>query len=307
MIANFFSKSEPAKVFYLMIVLLLYFAAHIYLSNVYELNLSFILKKSGFFLGLVFFLLVIDFIKQKNGLTLDNSYVILLVILLIGSYPAIFDNGKLLLVNSCLMLGFRKVYSLKTFSNTKKKLFDAGFWMAIAALLYPISIGYLVVVFMAVFIYQKFSFQNLVIPLIGALTPILMVFTYTYVFEDLFFWEQLLPIEIGLDYTYFLQREVVVPSVVLIMLLFISLVSVIPRTLLVSNKFKFSWNVLLTHLIISLLIILITPSKNGSEMLFIFFPAAVIISNYLQSIKVAAVRSAILYLCLLTSLASFVL
>ena len=56
----------------------------------------------------------------------------------------------------------------------------------------------------------------------------------------------------------------------------------IPKILLVSNPFKLAWQVIINHLIISVIIVLLSPQKNGSELFFMILPSGIVIANFLQ-------------------------
>jgi len=88
------------------------------------------------------------------------------------------------------------------------------------------------------------------------------------------------------------------------MVLLWSLLKVTPKVLSVRNNFKFSWDVLINHLLISAVIVLLAPTKNGSELFFLILPSAVIISNLLHLTKSKIFRNLILYGFLLISVLS---
>ena len=52
-----------------------------------------------------------------------------------------------------------------------------------------------------------------------------------------------------------------------------------------SKKSRPSFILIILAVIIGLLIIAISPNKNGSEFLFLFAPLSIIITNYLETIK----------------------
>jgi putative effector of murein hydrolase LrgA (UPF0299 family) len=68
----------------------------------------------------------------------------------------------------------------------------------------------------------------------------------------------------------------------------------------VSNKNQASWFLLLFNLIIAIVVSFGSAQKNGSELIFLFFPTSIIIANYLQKEKDKWFRNLVLYLLLFT-------
>jgi hypothetical protein len=85
-------------------------------------------------------------------------------------------------------------------------------------------------------------------------------------------------------------------------------VSIFPTTkksLLAKIDFKSTWFLLLAHIIVSLLLMLIAPSKNVAEITFLFFPLSILFANFLQIIKKYWIKEAIIYLFILVFLGGF--
>lgn len=302
MIANFFSKTKPVTVFSVVVLLFIYYFTATFLLHSGQLSISFLIKRISFFLLLVLFLLIVNFIVKKNKLTKDNSYALLLIIFLLGTFPEAMFSYSIVLANIALLLGFRKIYSLRSGVDTKLKLFDACLWIGISTLLYSWSIFYILLVYVGMVIYQKLTVKNLFIPIVGFLTPMLIYFTYCLYFEDVAFFYNKFNHEINLDLTSYKSLKLLVPILFLAVILVWSLVKVTPKVVSVRNNFKFSWDVLINHLIISAVIVLLAPTKNGSELFFFIFPSAVIISNLVQLTKSKILKNFILYLFLLISI-----
>lgn len=302
MIANFFSKTKPANVFSIGTMLFIYYFTATFLLHSGELSLQFLVKRAGFFIWLVLFLMIVNFIIKKNKLTKDNSYPSLLMVFLLGAFPEAMFSSSIVLANIVLLFGFRKIYSLRSGFDTKLKIFDACFWIGIATLLYSWSIFYVLLVYVSVIIYQKLTVKNLFIPIVGFITPILIYFTYCLYFESAAFFYGRFNYEINLDFSSYTSLKLLIPLLFLSMVLVWSLFKVTPKVVSIRNNFKFSWDVLINHLLISAVIVLVAPTKNGSELFFFIFPSAVIISNLVQLTKSKIFRNVILYGFLLISI-----
>lgn len=302
MIANFFSKTKPANVFSIGTMLFIYYFTATFLLHSGELSLQFLVKRAGFFIWLVLFLMIVNFIIKKNKLTKDNSYPSLLMVFLLGAFPEAMFSSSIVLANIVLLFGFRKIYSLRSGLDTKLKIFDACFWIGISTLLYSWSIFYVLLVYVSVIIYQKLTVKNLFIPIVGFITPMLIYFTYCLYFESAAFFYGRFNYEINLDFSSYTSLKLLIPLLFLSMVLVWSLFKVTPKVVSIRNNFKFSWDVLINHLLISAVIVLVAPTKNGSELFFFIFPSAVIISNLVQLTKSKIFRNVILYGFLLISI-----
>ncbi len=305
MIANFFNKTKPVTTFSIAFLLFIYYFTVSITDNSLEITVIFLLKRGIFFLLLILFLLIVKFIIDKNRLTKDNSYALLLVVLLLGSFSEAFFSYQIVFSNLILLLSFRKVYSLRSDINTKMKLFDAAFWVGISTLIYAWSIFYMLLIYVGILMYQKLSLKNLLIPLIGFLTPVFIYFTYCfYIDETLYFYNRF---SLNTNFEVYNSLKFLVPIIFLVIMLVWSIVIVTPRIVLVSNKLKSSWSVLINHLLISFIVVILAPIKNGAELLFTIVPSTIIITNFVQGIKSKIIKNVLLYLFLIISVSVYFL
>jgi hypothetical protein len=307
MIANFFNKTKPATIFILVALLFVYYFTATFLLHSAELSFNFLIKRISFFIFIALLLLIVNFIVKKNKLTKDNSYALLLMVFLLGTFPEAMFSSNIVFANFALMLGFRKIYSLRTGVDTKLKLFDACFWIGVAILFYSWSIFYVLLVYLGMIIHQKLTVKNLFIPIVGFVTPVIIYFTYCLYFEDAAFFYNKFNYEINLDFSSYTSLKLLIPFIFLSITLLWSLLKVTPKVVSVRNNFKFSWDVLINHLLISAVIIVLAPTKNGSELFFLIFPSAVIVANLMHLIKSKILINAVLYGFLLISVAVYFL
>jgi len=97
------------------------------------------------------------------------------------------------------------------------------------------------------------------------------------------------------------------PITFIVTILLWSVFSVTPKLVLVGNKLKLSWQVIINHLLIALTIIVLSPIKNGSEFYFLLFPLGVIFANFLQISSSKTFKNMVLYLFLLISISVYFL
>ena len=90
--------------------------------------------------------------------------------------------------------------------------------------------------------------------------------------------------------------KVLLPLTFLLTMLIWSLVSVTPKIIIISNKLKKSWYILMSHLLLASIVVIVSPIKNGSEMLYLIFPSTIVMANYLPKSKSENFKNLILYL-----------
>ncbi len=307
MIANFFNKTKPVNIFNILIILFLYYLTAIFFIHNYEFSLGFVIIKLIVFLCLLLMVLIVNFITKKNRLTQDNSYTILIFVFLLGTFSETMFANSIVFASIGLLLGFRKIYSLRSGINIKQKLFDAGFWVGISTIIYSWSILYILLIYVGIIVFRKLSFKNILIPVIGTATPILIYFSYHFYFNTLTIFNNKFNLEYSIVFNSYNQLNLLIPLSFLVLILLGSTIALTPKIVLVSNKLKFLWIVLLNHLLISTVLVVLSPIKNGSEMLFLLFPGAVIITNLLQKNQSSIFKNLILYLFLIISIGVYFL
>ena len=305
MIANFFSKTKPINFLLLSILVALIFIVAV--INVNSEPLSFYLfAKNGLFLFFsILTLFILNFIIRKNVLTEDNSLAILFYILMISYFPNSFAHDGLFLSNFILLFAFRRIYSLRSSIETKEKIFDSSFWIGIASLFYMWSVLFILIVYAGIVIFRKTDWRNFIIPLIGFITPVFLSYTYLLAFDDLGRFYELWDFGINLDVSYYAAQKMMVPLALIGTLTLIAIYPTTKRSLLAKIDFKSTWSLLLTHILVSLLVVFISPLKDGSEFLFLFFPLSILFANYLQVIEKYWIRESIIYIFILTVFSNF--
>lgn len=89
----------------------------------------------------------------------------------------------------------------------------------------------------------------------------------------------------GFDFTGYNHLNLIIGITILVSLGLWSLIFYMRNLREKTKRRRPSHTLVITAVIISGAIILLTPGKNGSEFIFVFAPLAIIMSNYLESIK----------------------
>lgn len=278
MLANFFSKSKPINYIVLLALFLVFFV-----FSAFSKELSFdLVYEFGWFL-IIFS--VYNFILIKNNLTFDNTYAFLFFVLLIGFFPDTIAINKTFYANLTLLLYVRKVYSLQRKKNVLKKLFDAGFWLGVSFLIEPYAPLLLVLLYIAIYLHQRFTYQTITAPLIGFLCPVILFFTYHFWFDNLEKFWLLFNWSFYPDLRFYSHEKSLFSIVFIGVFLAASTLMKSPKTLAVKNTFRKNWILILTHLAIVTIILLLVVDGSGSEFLYGFFPISVILANGIELVQ----------------------
>ena len=305
MIANFFNKTKPINFLVLAVMVFIIFLITLIKTNSEPINFYFFVKNGLFLFLAVLIVFVLNFIIRKNSLTEDNSFAILFYILLIGFFPNSFLSEGIYISNFILLFAFRRIYSLRSSIEIKEKIFDGAFWIGIASLFHVWSLIYLLLLYAAIVIFRKIEWRNFLIPMIGVLTPVFLSYTYLLAFDDLDRFYDLWTINFDLSLMEYNSFNFLYPMILIGVLSLVAIYPTTKRSLLAKIDFKATWSLLITHIGISLILVLISPNKNGSELIFLFFPLSVLFANYLQVIDRYWLKEMIIYFFILAFFLKF--
>jgi hypothetical protein len=279
MITSFFRTSKPL---HYLIFLVLFFAIFVFQSfynhNINQSPISYLTLFGVFFLFLVTFFVYV-FIITKNDLTQKNSFAALYLCLFIGILPQFFLTPIVMLSNLFVLLGLRRIFSLKKNLNTKKKLFDAGFWIALATIFYPWSVLYFVPLFVAILMITSDYFKNTFAVFFGALSVSLTAFLYIFFLnKDFDIWLKQMP-QINLDLSIYYDLITFFPLATLLTSSLWGISSLFNKMVFKTSKSRFVYFILFSALVIGLIIPLVSENKSMADFIFLVFPLAIVMAN----------------------------
>ncbi|MFP4844601.1 DUF6427 family protein [Winogradskyella sp. PE311] len=283
MITSIFSKSKPINFIIILIFIILTFV----FTNISLLfnDLDTTLKAVFKLVIAVFFIFLLDFIVSKNSITKKNSYAIMTFGLLIGMFPEALKHSDLLFSNLFVLFALRRLISLHSNLSIKKKLFDAGFWIMLAALFYFWAILFFSLVIVALIYHSQNDIKNAIIPFMGIAVILVLLVIYNVFVYNVYIQPTNFELYASLDYTPYNSGE----NILRFTVLFTSFIWVIVyffRTLQDKNKkLRPSYFLIAWSSIIALLVAVISPLKNGSEFIFLFAPFSIIMANYIEVIS----------------------
>jgi len=285
MLTNFFSNTKPINY-----VLLAFLFLIIYIFTFAESNITYytfgivILKLVDFFL-LFLVMFLYSFIIRKNKLTANNHFGILIFSLFFFIFYPILINTKLLAALVLLVLAFRRIYSLNIHNNLKNKLFDSGFLIALASLLFQENAFFIILVYFAILVFRHLKWNYLFIPITGFITPYFLIYIYSLSFNNWGFYNRIIKPGTSFNLNILDNHLILTYSLIIVLLSLFGYFSVTLKAKVFSNKFKALWILIFEHLILSIFILFTGKNENLYNSIFLIFPAGIILANYIQVIS----------------------
>lgn len=284
MITSFFKTSKPIHYIIFLIVLICLFVYQRIIIVNYQGNLSNTLNEIGDLTILLASFFTLIFIVTKNNLTYNNGYAALYFCLFIGLIPSCLEENSILVSNLFILLSFRRIMSLKTNSNIKKKLLDASMWICLAAIFEPWAILFFLVLFFGMVFYSVTQIKNTMIPFCGILAVAILLTSYRLLTENAFpSVTEFLP-TLRFDNTSFNNTITKTESLQFLAVVLFGIVSFFGKVVL-KNRLKIpSVFVILLAILIGITMVFINSNHGASRYyLFAFAPTSIILANFSET------------------------
>jgi len=286
MIANFFNNTKPISSLIILLLLMVFLVSNQFFTvqTVYGVNFYIeLVKKIGLFFVMLF---LVKSILSKDKLTKNNSFGMLFFVLLLMLFPKISNLNNITYASLFLFLSYRRIYNMQNYISVKERLFDSSFWIGIATLFYNGSFLMLILVFVSLIIFNKVSFKNLLIPLIGFGLPILWIVAVRY-FLDIHFFNKLtwsFAYSLNFFKTFYFSKTTI-SLMIIIALGCISILSISAKATFAGNRAKGLWQLLVVHFFITIAMLFLYPVKDDKQLFILFFPISILMANYLERIS----------------------
>lgn len=307
MITRFFNTSKPIHLVIISFFILIVFVTTGVASINDEINFGLVIKELSKYGIVLISIFTLNFLVRKNKLTENNSFDILIYSLLLAILPITMQEINVLLANFFILLALRRIISLRSNLGVKKKLFDAAFWVAIASLFYFWAILFFILIIAAMLFYSIVYFKNWIIPFAGALVVVLITTSYSIVFHKSFVTLTNYLEPVNLDISGYSIKTLAFAITVIMSLSIWALIFYMANLKKKQKAHKPMYILFIIAFLIGVAIIFVTPNKNGSEFLFVFSALAIVMANYLQSIKKNWLAELYIWPLILTSISVLVL
>ena len=295
MIASVFSKTRPFNYLVIGILSLVFFVLKTISTASADATWVYYAEELGLFLLVLGSVFLTNFIALKNGLTKGNNYALLLFFVFLLFFSSMFQNKNIIISNFLLLLALRRLISLKSLLSTKEKIFDASFWILLAALFHFWSIFYIVLVFIAIILHVSKDYRNWIIPFIALLAVTILFFLANSLLDNSLMSTLLSKTYISFDFYYF---DNVYQRIALAVFTSISLFAFVLHIFDIPNKalnMQSSHKTILFSFILGVGIYVLSANKNNGSLAFCFAPLAIIGANFIEKIENNWVKEIVVY------------
>ena len=285
MLTRFFGQSKPINFIFVSTYMLVFYI-------VANSKALFVDASTGEFLeiiliGLIYVLgmVLINFIAKKNELNKMDTYAVASYACFTVLFFSILQDPKIIISSIFIILAMRRIISLRTNKDIEKKIFDASLWICIASLFQFWSILLLFVVYFGVLIYSNRNWKNFAIPIVSVVIIFVLSTVYKLFTENRFFqlndWFQKSAFEL-----YDLQDITNSAPLALILSLIVGIsLYYFLKLRKASISHKPGMYLIFVTLISCLALALFSPTKNGSELMFLFLPLSIMTAKYFERKK----------------------
>ncbi len=249
------------------------------LINLFDGNV--LLQNFTAYLMLAFQSILLVVLNKRHGFINYQGYLYVLIFFFVSSGMSsmqqlsapLFSNLFFLFALSMVLSAFQK-------SNALSILFNTGILLNIATLFYAGMVFYILVLWIATIIIRGLDFRELIVMLLGYLTPFILILGFSYVFASLEIYN--LSLEKALYNIDFDNKFVVAYGCILLLLLVLSILNTyVNNTIKISSR-KFI-QILLSIVWLTPVVYLLIPFVSFELLYMMAIPASFLITQYLVS------------------------
>lgn len=303
MITSVFNKTRPLNYLLLGLAITTCFVLYFVCIDV-EKNIGLSIACWG--ITLVSFVLI-NFTTLKNSLTQNNNYTILLYFIGLLFFPETLNSPNILFANFFILLALRRLISIRSMKSIKEKIFDASLWILIATLFHFWSIIFILMVFTTVALDVSKDYKNWFIPFVALGIVTILVIAINLLTEGNIGGYLQNKMTTDFNFMYFKNTSQNIAFALFSAIVLFSFIN----SLLILNKKPMSQQPSIKRImmwfLISILIFVVSPSKNNSLLLFTLAPISIITAQSIEIIKNKAIQETNLVLLLISGLVFFIM
>ncbi len=307
MISGIFGKTKPINYLILLALLALLYVFVSLFPGFGLVDSTQIGKQIFALLILLFSVLVIDFVVNRNQITSTNSYVALFFVLLAFLFPTSIANSNAVGCNFFLVLACRRLISLRSLRNMKLKILDATLWVLAASLFFSWAILFLILVYIAIYMYEPKNLKNWLVPIAGIIAFLLIWNAVLFLSQSEGFFKA--HYSFGIANWDSVLSDWIQNTKLIVFILFIVVTGL--AVFLKSGKLGLgrviNLRVISIYLTLSLIVTLFSLTDDEFPVLIAFFPAAVFLGKYTEMIKRKNIREMVLAGSILSAFLIFTL
>lgn len=235
-----------------------------------------------------------DFIVKRNKITAPNSFAILFYALLILVFPESLGDKNGIFCSLFLLLATRRLISIRTLKDIKLKIFDATLWVLVASLFYEWAILYLILVFLAIYIYEPKNIRNWMVPFAGIFTVFMITYCVLVLSNNTEFLSNHYQFSFKFNVAYFSKWTNSTKLIIYVLLTFLAMLYAFLKLGKAGLGQIVTMRLIGFSFVLGIILEILNSTSNVHPIMVTFFPAAVFLTNYVESIKKANIKEVVL-------------
>ena len=305
MITSVFRKSTPLNFLLVGILMLFFFLTYQFQDLSWTNSFFSILTKGGLFCLLLGSIFITNFVAKKNGLSKDSTFTVFFFFLFLLFFPSLLNNINLIVSNFFILLALRRLISLQSLKASKEKIFDASFWIFLAALFHFWSIIFIVLVFISIIFHVSRDYRNWVLPFIAFFIVVVLFLIFATLF-NLHGVEYLFKsIQTDFEISYFTNNyqngALSIYATMALFFLFSMFSTLSNRPQLLHTSYK----KIIASFFIGVLIYIVSANKSNDLLIFTFAPLAIMASSHIEIPQLRLNQEIVLFVVIACSMFAF--
>ncbi|MEN8137441.1 MAG: DUF6427 family protein [Bacteroidota bacterium] len=320
MLTKVFNNTHPITILLLFLFLVLVSASSFYgYFNIESFHNEFLVQNHYPNLGDVipvvlslFFVVslgvLVNYIVHENSITGDNSFALLFFVLLISSFPGIVIFNPILASTFFVVLALKNLLSLHVHKKMTIKLFNAGFLIGIAAVIYPYSILYGILIYLGIIIYGADNWRQWFLPIVGILIPFYLLFTGYFWFDNLGeYWDRFFIHSFRYrENDFYGSKNVMIVLGIYLLITIFAIFDYSSNMRLHKLDTRKSYAMTYLGLFIGVIIAMFGTITNGQELIILFLPISAIWAKFIQHKKKPIWRNVFMGLIIIIIIVSYI-
>jgi hypothetical protein len=295
MISGIFGKTKPINyVLLLGFLFVLYWFLYFYVDNNTNEPAT-IVWQSLVVLILLFSVLVINFVVNRNQITSANSYAALYFILLILIFPGSVADDDAIFCGFFLLLACRRLLSLRSLKYMKLKIMDASLWVLVSSIFYDWAILFLILVYIAIYIYEPKNLKNWLVPVVSVLVFVLLSYAVLILANNEDYFLQHYQFAVDNIQAVVLDWKLNLKLIIYTALIVITAFAVFLKSGKLGLGRIINLRLITIYFGISVVVIILSLMAGDLPVLISFFPGAVFLGKYVEMMKRKNIKEITLY------------
>ena len=303
MISSFFDKTKPINFLVLLGFAMLLFWAVTFKFHGIDLQYQQIFERILASIALVISVFLMGNMVKTKKLTLDNSFTMLFFVLLLLVFFSSLKRTESIFCCLFLLISWERSLSLKLEKNHKEKVFESALWILVASLFLDWALLFLIPLYVAISLFCGKQLRLWLMPIASIACMIILCFASTLFLDTVDFFSSHYRFSVSLDFFLKPKYGVALYIIFIFILVFIVFGKLgyrrLGRTL--------SLRLIFVFLVASTILMMFSSMEENGIVILSFFPAAVFLANYVETIKKQRIKEMVVLFCVFLTLTSFVI